>query len=349
MKKFQKVLHVLALVIVFTLLFPNQIVQAAPVEDGRTIFGETYTLDDGDILNGDLNVFGGVVNVNEGAVVTGNVLVVGGVVTLAGTVQGNLTAIGGTVSLTDNAHIQGDLVSPGSYVNISDTAVIEGDIVQGFTLPNTGIEIPDVPTPQVVQTPSYGVMSTFTRIAREIGQLLAIVALGALLMLILPKSTEVMTNALAAQPWTMLGFGALTALVMAIGSVILSLTICLIPVVVLSGLAFAIALLVGWLALGYELGKRMASSIFKTNWNPVLTAVLGNLALYVLARGLWMIPCLGWTLVILASLFGLGMAVVTLFGTNPYPRNNPPAGTEQEILTFDHPVDSDSDQEQKES
>lgn len=349
MKKFQKVLHVLALVLIFTLLIPAQTALAAPDEDGRTIFGETYTLNDGEILNGDLNVFGGVVNVNEGAIVTGDVLVVGGVVTLDGKVQGSLTAVGGTVTLTENAHIQGDLVSPGSYVNVSDGAVIDGDIIQGFTLPNSEIEIPDVTAPQIVQTTSYGIMSTLTRIAREIGQLLAIVALGALLMLILPKSAEVMSQALSVKPWTMLGIGALTAAVMAIGGVILTLTICLIPVVVLSALAFAMALLVGWLALGYELGKRMASSIFKTNWHPVLTAVIGNLTLYLLARGLWMIPCLGWTIVILAALFGLGMAVVTLFGTNPYPRPEQPAGDGQEILTFENSGEPETDQNQEES
>lgn len=349
MKKFQKVLQILTLVIILALLIPAPAVQAAPVEDGRTIFGESYTLEDGEILNGDLNVFGGVVNIMEGAIVTGNILVVGGVVTVDGTVQGNVTAVGGTVTLSENAYIQGDLVSPGSYVNVSESATILGDIIHDWTLPNTDIEIPNVPAPQVVQTPGSGVISAFTRIAREIGQLLAIVALGALLLLILPKSADVMTQALIAQPWTMLGFGALTAVVMAIGGVILSLTICLIPVVALSGLAFAIALLVGWLSLGYELGKRMASSIFKTTWHPVLTAVLGNLALYLLARFLWIIPCLGWTLVILTALFGLGMAVVTLVGTNPYPRITHASRNEQEVLTFEKSVEPETDQDQEES
>ncbi len=335
--------------IILALLVPAPVVQAAPIEDGRTIFGESYTLKGGETLNGDLNVFGGVVNVMEGAIVTDNILVVGGVVTVDGTVQGNVTAVGGTVTLSDNAYIQGDLVSPGSYVNVSESATILGDIIHDWTFPNTDIEIPNVPAPQVVQSQGSGLISAFTRIAREIGQLLAIVALGALLLLILPKSADVMTQALIAQPWTMLGFGALTAVVMAIGGVILSLTICLIPVVALSGLAFAIALLVGWLALGYELGKRMASSIFKTTWHPVLTAVLGNLVLYLLARLLWIIPCLGWTLVILTALFGLGMAIVTLLGTNPYPRTTQTSRNEQEVLTFEKPVEPETDQNQEES
>lgn len=349
MKNNPKILPILTLVLFFALLFPTPTVQAAPVEDGRTIFGESYTLENGEILDGDLNVLGGVVNIMEEATVTGNLLVVGGVVTVDGTIQGNLTAVGGTVSLTENAYIQGDLISPGSYVDISDSAIILGETIHDKILPNTNIEIPEITPPQVVQSPSFGIMSTLTRIAREIGQLLAMVALGALLMLILPKSADVMTQALIARPWTMLAFGALTALVLAIGGVILSLTICLIPVVVLCGLAFALALLVGWLALGYELGKQMASSIFNTTWHPVLTGVLGNLVLYVLARGLWMIPCLGWSLVVLAALFGLGMAVVTLLGTNPYPRIDQADSSGQKILVFDTPSESDTDQSQEEA
>ena len=334
MKKYTKTLSVLAIVLLAALIFPTS-VQAAPPEDGRTIFGESYTLKTGETLEGDLNVFGGVVQILDGATVTGNLLVVGGVVTVDGTIQGNLTAVGGTVSLTGTALIQGNLVSPGSYVNIDDGATIQGDIIQGWTLPNTTFEIPDTPSPQVIQTPSHSILSIFTRIAREVGQLLAMVALGALLLLILPKPVEVMTQSLRAQPWTMLGFGALTAVVMVIGGVILSLTICLAPVVVLAGLAFGLAILAGWLTMGYEIGKQMASSIFKSSWHPVLAAVIGNLVLYILARSLWMIPCLGWTIVILVALFGLGMAMVTLIGTNPYPRPEAANKPEQELLTFE--------------
>jgi hypothetical protein len=348
MKNNPRIFSILALVILFALLFPTSAVQAAPIEDGRTIFGESYTLENGEILDGDLNVFGGVVNIMEEGIVTGNLLVVGGVVTVDGTVEGNLTAVGGTVTLTENAYIQGDLISPGSYVNVSDDATILGDTIQDLVFPDTNIEIPNVTPPQVSQSPALGIMSTFTYIAREVGRLLVMVALGALLMLILPKPTEVMTQSLIAKPWTMLAFGALTAFVLAFGGIVLALTICLIPVVILCCVAFVIALLVGWLAMGYELGKQIASGIFHTTWHPVLTAVLGNLVLYLLARALWMIPCLGWTLVILAALFGLGTAVVTLLGTNPYPRTAQPAGTEQEILTFDANAEPDADQTQDE-
>ncbi len=330
MKRVNKLIYILAFVLVGALIFPTN-VQAAPIEGGRTIFGESFTLNSGEILDGDLNVFGGVVDIQSGAVVIGNMFVLGGVVTVDGTIEGDLTAIGGSISLGSNAVIEGDLTSPASYINQSQGATIEGDTIQGWDIPWTNMNIPEINAPQVINTPSFRILPTFTSIARGIGELLVLVALGALMLLIMPRPSEIMTDALIAKPWHILGYGALTALVMLVGGVMLALTICLIPIVVLVGLVFGLAVLAGWLALGYELGKRMASGIFKTSWHPVLAAVLGNLVLYLLARGLGLIPCLGGFLVFIASLFGLGMVIVTLFGTKSYPRVEL-AESEQEVL-----------------
>ncbi len=330
MKRVNKLIYILAFVLVGALIFPTN-VHAAPIEGGRTIFGESFTLNSGEILDGDLNVFGGVVDIQSGAVVIGNMFVLGGVVTVDGTIEGDLTAIGGSISLGSNAVIEGNLTSPASYINQSQGATIEGDTIQGWDIPWTNMNIPEINAPQVINTPSFRILPTFTSIARGIGELLVLVALGALMLLIMPRPSEIMTDALIAKPWHILGYGALTALVMLVGGVMLALTICLIPIVVLVGLVFGLAVLAGWLALGYELGKRMASGIFKTSWHPVLAAVLGNLVLYLLARGLGLIPCLGGFLVFIASLFGLGMVIVTLFGTKSYPRVEL-AESEQEVL-----------------
>lgn len=318
MKNLQKFLFVLMGVLIITLIFPSQ-VHASPVEDDRIIFGENYTLESGRILNGDLIVIGGIVNIEVDATVDGNVVVIGGLVTIDGTITRDLTALGGTVNLEENALVQGDLISPASYVNRDPGAVVQGDHIEGWYLPFRNYDLPDRIT-TVPVAPRFSILQTANRIGRWIALSLILTGLGALLLLIMPKSTGVMTAALNAQPWQLLGFGALTALVMVFGSLILAITICLIPIVILLGLAFGLAVLVGWLTLGYELGKRISQSLFKTKWHPVLSAAVGNLVLYLIASGLDMIPCLGGFLVFVVTLFGLGMVVVTLFGTNPYPR-----------------------------
>ncbi len=329
-KNFQKFLLLLTVAVVTGFIFPTQ-AHAAPIEDDRTIFGETYTLESGRTLNGDLNVIGGIVNIKEDATVNGNVVVIGGLVTIDGTVTGDLTALGGTVNLEENALVQGDLVSPASYVNRDPGAVVQGDRIEGWTGPLRNFGIPERIT-RAPATPRFSVLQIANRIGRWIAFSLIMTGLGALLLLIMPKSTEIMVNALETQPWQMLGFGALTAVAMLFGSLVLAITICLIPIVILLGLTFALAVLVGWLTIGYELGKKISQSLFRRTWHPVLSAAVGNLLLYLIASGLDLIPCLGGFLVFLTMLIGLGTVVVTLFGTNPYPRGTNTQIKKQEIL-----------------
>lgn len=332
MKKIETFGFVLALVIFLSLAFPMA-ASAAPVKDDRTVFGSNYTLENDQILEGNLNVIGGVVDIQEDAVVTGNMFVLGGLVSIDGNIQGNLTVVGGTVTLEENAVIEGDLISPASYINRKPGAVVEGNQVEGWNIPWTGIEMPIGHRPGPFQMPGVRIIPIITRLGRAAVFTLVLLGLAALMLLVMPQATDTMTHALIAQPWAVLGFGALTALVMVIGGIILTVTICLIPLAILGGFVVALGVLTGWLALGYELGKRMASSIFKTEWHPVLAAVLGNLVLYLLAKGLGLIPCLGGFLVFVAMLFALGMSVVTLFGAKPFPRTHKePVEVEKVIL-----------------
>ena len=318
-------------VFIIALIFPIN-ASAAPIEQGRTILGETYTLESGRVLNGDLNVIGGVVNIEDGASVNGNVLVLGGLATVNGTVEGNLIAIGGTVNLGDTAFVEGDLVSPASFINRDEGAIIQGQEYEGWNIPWTDFDLPLIYRPRIVRTPGTRIIPIVTRIGKGAASTLVLVGLGALMLLVMPKASEAMTDALVAEPWHILGYGALTALVMLVGGIILTITICLIPVVIILGLAFGLAILAGWLALGYELGKRIAGSIFKASWHPVISAAVGNLVLFLIASSLDLIPCLGGFLVFVAMLFSLGMAVVTLFGTKPYPRKEEKDEFDQVVL-----------------
>ena len=329
MKTYNKLIWLSLAVLFIALAFPHP-VSAASLNDDRVIFGETFTLESGRILDGDLILVGGVVDIQSGAVVSGDMYAVGSAGTISGTIEGSLITIGGTITLDENSVIQGDIITPMSYINEEEGSVIEGNkyLIWEFPLPDYGNYSEILP-----DTDSNGkILAIFNNIAEEVIVMLVLLALAALIALILPKQVEVMTDALSAKPWQMLGYGALTALAMFIGGIILTITICMIPVVILVGLAFMLAVLVGWLTLGYELGKRIASSIFKSEWHPVLSAAIGNLILYLLAKGLDFIPCIGGLIVFLAALFGLGMTVLTLFGTNPYPRETEAAEGGQIVL-----------------
>ncbi len=334
MKIIRKAILLFAVILVITLALPND-AQAAPMANDRTIIGESYTLESGRILDGDLNVIGGVVEVETTATVNGNVLVLGGLVTIDGTIKGNLTAIGGTVNLEQNAVIEGDLISPVSYVNIDSSALVMGEQIDEWVIPGIGLERFMSVRPFIFRARPINLFPVLMQLGRTLATTLVMAALGALLLLVMPKPADRMRKSLISSPWQVLGYGTLTALVMFIFGVFLVVTICLIPVLILIGLTFALAILVGWLALGYELGERLAAGIFKTKWHPVLSAALGNLLLYLVAKGVSLIPCLGIFLVFITMLFALGMTVVTLFGTYPYPRSMDEDEVDDQVVLFE--------------
>lgn len=327
----KKIKWLLLAVLVISFAFP-QPVSAESLDDDRIIFGETYTLESGRIFDGNLYLIGAVIDIQKDAVVSGDIYAVGSAGVIDGTIEGSLITIGGAITLDENAVIMGDMISPTSYINQEEGVIIEGEQYEGFNFPLPELDIDSGIIPEINTSSGWQVLSVFNTVARSVVVMLVLIALAALLLLIIPKQVEVMTNALCANPWQMLGFGALTALVMLIGGIILTITICMIPVVILVGLTFGLAVLTGWLTLGYELGKRISSVIFKTTWHPVLSAVIGNLILYLVTKGLDYIPCIGGFLVFVAAMFGLGMVVVTLFGTNPYPRGASADKNKQIIL-----------------
>jgi hypothetical protein len=331
MKKNNKIFPTILTVLIIAFAFPS-VVLAAPSEGDQIVFGEPYTLESGRILDGNLILLGGVIDIESGAVVKGDFVGLGSVGNINGIIEGNLISIGGTITLEEDAVIQGNVYSPTSFITFDSGAVVEGDVIKGWDFPLPNVHFPAINLRGINTNYGTRIFPWFNRVAKRTAQTLIIVALSAIMLLIMPKSAEVMTKALINQPWLILGYGALTALVMLVGGVILSITICLIPMVILAGLAFGLAILAGWLALGYELGKRIATNFFKADWHPVLAATVGNLVLFLVAIGVDLIPCIGSFLVFLVALFGLGMAVVTLFGTRPFPRGETSLEKDQVIL-----------------
>ena len=76
------------------LAFPvNALAQpvGAPSRD-QVVFGQTYTLESGDTLNGSLLVFGGEIYIEEGALVDGDVIGFGADMNIDGEVDGSVSS-----------------------------------------------------------------------------------------------------------------------------------------------------------------------------------------------------------------------------------------------------------------
>jgi hypothetical protein len=288
--------------------------------DGRVIFGDNFTLASGDTLNGDLVVFGGNVEIEEDAKINGDMVVIGGNVTLRGTVTGSSVIVGGSSTMSDTAVVQGDLVTLGGSLQRAPGAEVQGEVVTNIPAPD--IRIPNAPSSPSVPTPpnmKVNFPDPLGGFFRTFGTAIAVSLLAMLASLFLQPQIERVAQTVTGQPVIAGSVGLLTGVMSPLVLVILAITIILIPVMVLAAAALALAWLFGMIAIGTEVGERFTRAINQT-WAPPLTAGLGTFLMMLVVGGIGMIPCIGWLAAALVALVGVGAVVLTLFGTQSYPR-----------------------------
>lgn len=316
---------VLPLVLVVALAFP--VVAFAAGEDageseGRVVLGGTYTLLHGDTLPGDLVVIGGAATLETASTVEGDVALIGGFLNGDGTIEGDVFAMGGIVTLGPEAVVEGDLVTIGAVVNQAEGAQVMGQISDeewftNFDFTGPSVVVPEVVIPGIVQTPMpWGGMSWFNPLAGfgwALFRALLMAGLAVLVVMFWPERTARVGRAIIAQPAASGGIGLLTAFLGVLVLLILAFTICLSPFSLIGGLILVAAFIFGWIALGLEVGIRMAEA-FKRDWQPATKAALGTLLLSFVAYAFGLIPCIGGIVPLVLSLIGLGAVTLTRFG-----------------------------------
>ncbi len=274
-------------------------------------------------MTGDLVVFGGNVTIEEDATVQGDMVVIGGNVSLDGTVMGDVVSIGGSTGMGETSVVKGDLVSIGGSLTREPGSEVEGNVVSNIPAPN--IQIPNVPSPPSVPdvpSPPSPPNFNFDPIGNFLGMLFTAVAVSLLAMLaslFLQPQIERVSQAIVGQPVITGSVGLLTGVMAPFVLVILAVTIILIPVVLLAAVALALAWLFGLIAIGTEVGERFTRAINQT-WAPPLTAGMGTFLMMIVVGGIGLIPCIGWLITALVALLGIGGVVLTLFGSQSYPR-----------------------------
>ncbi len=298
----------------------------ALAQGGRSVFaGQNLVVNSGDTLLGDVAVLGGNLQVQEGGRIEGHVAVLGGTATIAGEIDGDLSVLGGSVSLARTAVITGDLAAFGSTVSGADQATVRGRMVQ--RPPWRGLSrLPFFAVPWRTGRMDDGASVSVLRILRQIVttiiQTLAIMALGVLLVVLLPEPTLRVSETVRTAPLPSFGVGILTAIVLIVAVIFLTIICIGLPVAVLLALAAVAAGLFGWIAIGlligrYLLGSTRAdqSSILQTQQSQLLAAVAIGLVIIGLIAA---VPCLGWFFRWILTFVGLGAVVLTRFGTLPY-------------------------------
>lgn len=325
----------------------------SPSLDDEVVFFGTFTLEDGETLQGNLVVFGGVVTLQENSTVNGDMVVFGGNVNASGEIEGTLVAIGGIVTLSDTAVVHGDLIAPATVVRRDPGSQVFGQIVTE-NVPRVNIEIPEIQQPDIPSIPelpqrTFGnnvsralqpVVSFFATLARA----LVFSAVSVLAVLVMPKHSKRVRSVIEEKPVLSGGFGLLSVVVFTAAVVmlaLLSITVILIPLtvplIILLSLALVLGLLFGVIAAGAEVGRRMMIA-FKQNWTPTLQMAIGSFSLSfilgLLSLGLW--SAFGGLLWTVVGAMGLGSVLLTRFGTREYvpapPKQPAEATVEAELL-----------------
>jgi len=291
--------------------------------EGVVIFGKDFTLESGEELDGDLVVFGGNVVLEEDSFVDGAVFIMGGSATVAGEVDDELVVFGGNVELKSTAFIGSDVVAWGGQVERAEGAVVKGNVSEGvvFRGPRIVRVVPFPPTPDMVplEAGSRFFFNTMMDIFKAVVTALALMALGLLVVLFLPRQTETVAQAVLAAPLPSLGVGFLTAVVAVGLTALLTITVCLSPIALFAALITTVAGFFGWIAVGLLVGQKLLEGLQVREPAPLVAVVIGVLLISLISA----LPCLGFFVFLGAVSLGLGGVVLTRFGTMSYPEGPP--------------------------
>lgn len=287
--------YVTLLVLLMLLLAPASPAYAQSGEPGKIVFGDNYTLETGESLEGDLVVFGGNVTIEEDADLNGNLVVFGGIISSDGNVNGDVVVFGGQISLDENAVVSGDVVTIGGQLDRSEGAEIEGEIIKNVS--------PSGRFPSDVNPPSINInFNPLIDIFKVFFGAAALAGFAMLLVLFWQSQIERAGALIFSQP---VQIGAIGLLAVVIG---LLFILTIIPPIVL-----AFAWLFGVVAMGTEVGERLAKSANQT-WSPVQKVGLGTFLLALVGGLVGIIPCIGGLVQFLLGLLAIGGALMTWFG-----------------------------------
>jgi len=352
MKKFINI--TLLILLALAVFWPSTAYAKEPLKglfDDKVVFGGTFTLESGQTLDGNLVVFGGAVTTETDSVVNGDIVLLGGVAEVGGTVNGNFVGIGGAVQLTSNAVVNGDLVTIGATLSRDENARVNGQIVNGVGIPfsfdvPSDSDIPNIPDlPDIPDVPRVPNLPQTPRISFSTNPLVEMLwfffrtfmwaLLAVLVVIFFDTPAERVSKAAVTQPLITGGAGLITAILTPFALIAMTLTIILIPVTLIAALVLLVAWLFGWVALGLEVGRRIAN-LFNVEWAPAISAGIGTFILFLVLGGFsQLVACVGWIPQVLIGIWALGAVVMTRFGTQAYPVNEsggqPPVVVEAEL------------------
>jgi len=236
-----------------------------------------------------------VVGVGEASIdspVGGDIFGRGGEITLSNTVGGNVKLNTDSLTLLPNAIIEGDLI----YTSQNEADIRSGAYIAGATTHK-------IPPPKERE----GGMGIVGKI---IGFLMAL-ALGIVLIVLVPGRMLAVTNAIRHQPWPSLGWGAVLLFATPIAALIVCMTIVGVPIGIIGLVLYGIAIYISYIIASLLTGRMIIGTLRRMEGAENRGILIGSLALglFILTL-LTMIPYVGFFLGLAAVLFGFGAILV---------------------------------------
>lgn len=286
------------------------------------VFGGPVALEENSYFDGDLTVFGEF-RMEEGAALDGQLVVLGNAL-VAGMVDGDVF-VAGPVNLKSTATIDGDLSVVGQVTQAEGATVI-GEIIpideSDWELP-INIDIPEpVVSPVIPQIGSRVVplwVKTLNAIARGVASLVVLTLLSLLAASLWPTQLERIGRTIEESLLVTYGTGLLTLFVSILVAVLLAITICLSPFSIILIIVVSLGSLMGWIAFGLVVGRRILSGLFnQVQPTIILSAVVGTAVITAVVAFSQVFSALRVLLVLLLIPPAAGAVLLTRFGTMPY-------------------------------
>jgi hypothetical protein len=153
--------------------------------------------------------------------------------------------------------------------------------------------------------------------------------LSLLIVALLPKPVRVVADAIEEKPFKVVLWGLLGLVLIVPLALLLTISVVGIALIPLEVIVVACAVLLGFIAVGQWIGRRIYRLRNRPNPGVIRETFLGLIVLWIIG---WL-PYIGWMVKAIAIVVGLGASLVSCFGARPGakpPAAPPPPARETE-------------------
>ncbi len=260
-------------------------------------------------ITGDLVAATGTLNLSREATVGRDAMIAAGTSTLAGSIARNLQIAGTTVTLS--GPIGGNVTAQVTTLKLESGAAIAGNL--DYTSNNTVSKAAGATVAGYTHqsTPTNYTISPGWWFIGWIQTLVGFFLLGLLLIYLAPAFNSKAVSAYEKEPWSRLGVGLATAVLVPFAALVMFVVGLLIGgwwlAIFLLGI-YTLALTVGFAVVGQMVGRFVLDRFGQPRAHPVMALLVGLLILTLASA----VPWVGWIVGLLAVVYGLGVAILAL-------------------------------------